>query len=158
MSDSSPNATHSPSPNLTLVLASLTSLSEALKEATEILSAFCAENAVSATEGSATEEQEETTEEETEEEEGEERCYYFSPETLRCEQELLLRYNARDFIDLLMVAYKPLYGVLELMKSIEQEVPINSTVISCLGHMLEHVALFIFQIRDVYGSVEPCEE
>ena len=69
-----------------------------------------------------------------------------------------MRYKAEGFLELLMRAYDPLYGIIEVMKNIKMEVPVNSTILFGLGQMLEHVAGLIFAIQDAYSTVELLEE
>ena len=91
-------------------------------------------------------------------EEGEERCYYFSPFTLRNERDLLLRYRVEDFDELLMRAYDSLHGIVGTMKNIQTDTPISSTIVFGLGYALEHVAMLISAIQDAYSTVEFFEE
>ena len=68
---------------------------------------------------------------------GETRSYYFLPSTLRRERELLQKYHAKDFCDLIDQAHVHLVGLVKLMQSVHTDVRVRGYVISSLGCLLE---------------------
>ena len=71
---------------------------------------------------------------------GETRCYYFSPETVRHERELLRRYHAEDFRGLLTETHMLLVGLVKVMKSTHHYPKIKPSRVSRKG--------FIFMERE----------
>ena len=93
-----------------------------------------------------------------EKEEGEVRCYYFSPSVLRHERELLKKYGEENIFGLLLNVHDSAWGLAEIMKNINREVSIKSSVVFSLGCLFEHIADLVFRIQDTYGDVERVEE
>lgn len=85
---------------------------------------------------------------------GEIRCYHLSAATLRREQELLDRYGAKDFRDLLTEIHRLLVGLVRIMKSTPHEVRVRGYVIASLGCLLEQVSSLAFRMRNVYATME----
>ena len=166
MSRSSMNAKHSqpqsspsPSPSNPPDLAAL---AEKFQEATQALLAFCRagspEQAAMAEEEAAPDDAAlSDDEDESADDQGETRSYYFSPFTLKNERALLEEYDTDDFRGLLLEAHLSLSGMVELMKNIEMETKLNSTVIYSLGCLLERVSSLVFKIQDAYSTMEPVE-
>lgn len=158
MSNHSPNATHSqpqnlpPSPNRT----ELAALAQKLQETAQALFMLCGEAPPAGNEtergmpngsgtplskngdfGAA----------------GETRSYYFSPSTLQHERELLEKYRAKDFHDLLDQAHIHLVGLVKLMKSVHSDVRVRGYVISSLGCLLEQTSALLLRMRNLYAKV-----
>ena len=166
MSRSSLNAPHSqpqrPSSLSPSTPPDLAALAEKFQEATQALLAFCRagspEQMGMADEEAAPDDaalSDDT--DESADDQGETRSYYFSPFTLESERKLLKEYDAEDFRGLLLEAHISLSGMVELMKNIEMETKLNSTVIYSLGCLLERVSSLIFKIQDAYSTMEPVE-
>ncbi len=170
MSNHSLNAPHSqpqssPNPSSSTPL-DLAALAEKFHEATQALLAFCRagspeqanivdEKAASPDDADLSDD--EGDEDESADDQGETRSYYFSPFTLKNERKLLKEYEAEDFRDLLFEAHISLSGMVELMKNIDMETKLNSTVVYSLGCLLERVSLLVFKIQDAYSTMEPIE-
>ena len=88
---------------------------------------------------------------------GETRSYYFSPSTLRNERELLQKYHAKDFCDLLDQAHVHLVGLVKLMKSVHADVRVRGYVISSLGCLLEQASALLLRMRNLYTNVQLAE-
>ena len=85
---------------------------------------------------------------------GETRCYYLSPGTVQHERELLKRYRAEDFCDLLAETYMLLVGVVKIMKSTHHDVRVKGDAIASLGCLLEQTCSLVLRMRNVYDRVE----
>ena len=85
---------------------------------------------------------------------GETRCYYLSPGTVQHERELLKRYRAEDFCDLLAETYMLLVGVVKIMKSTHHDVRVKGYVIASLGCLLEQASNLVLRMRNVYDRME----
>ena len=162
MSRPSPNAQHSQPQNYPPDLPNVAALAEKLQETAQALLAFCkgnaAEQAEPAKEATATLSVGEQAEDDGNNgESGETRCYHFSPMTLRNERALLEKYDVEDFRGLLCEAHISFMGLTELMKNIEPEIKINSTVVYSLGCLLERASNLVFQIQDAYSTLELVE-
>ncbi len=88
---------------------------------------------------------------------GEMGSYYFSPSTLRRERELLQKYHAKDFCDLLDQAHVNLVGLVKLMKSVHADVRVRGYVISSLGCLLEQASALLLRMRNLYTNVRLAE-
>ena len=86
--------------------------------------------------------------------EGETRSYYFSPAVLRHERELLRKYRANDFLDLLAETHKLLIGLVKTMKSVHSDARLRGNVVASLGCLLEHASSLILRMQNVYANVE----
>lgn len=89
---------------------------------------------------------------------GETRSYYFSPSTLRHERELLEKYGARDFRELLDQAHVYLVGLVKLMKSVHADARVKGYVISSLGCLLEQASVLILRMRNLHANVRLVED
>ena len=88
---------------------------------------------------------------------GETRSYYFSPSVLQRERELLRKYQAKDFYNLLDQAHVHLVGLVKLMKSAHADVRVRGHVISSLGCLLEQPSTLLLRMRNIYANVQLLE-
>lgn len=162
MSASSPNAPHSPSRNLPQHPdpAELAALAHNLREAAQALLVCCGQMPPAGNDaerllpgGSGTPGADAGDVEAA----GETRSYYFSPSTLRHERELLEKYTARDFRELLDQAHVYLVGLVKLMKSVHADARVRGYVISSLGSLLEQASILILRMRNLYANVRLVE-
>ena len=89
---------------------------------------------------------------------GEIRSYYFPPATLHHERELLSKYRADDFQDLLEEVHSLLVGLVVLMKSAHKDARVKGYVISSLEKQIEHASALILRMRNVYDKVMPVQK
>ncbi len=88
---------------------------------------------------------------------GETRCYHFSASTLRHERDLLKKYHAEDFPDLISEAHTLLVGLVKLMKSVHPDARMRGYIISSLGCLLEQASTLTLRMQNVYSKVELVE-
>lgn len=158
MSTSFPNATHSqpqnfsPSPNHT----ELAALAQKLQETAQALFMCCGEAPPAGSEtesGMPNGSGKPFSKDGGFKAVGETRSYYFSPSTLQHERELLEKYRAKDFHDLLDQAHIHLVGLVKVMKSVHSEVRVRGYVISSLGCLLEQTSALLLRMRNLYAKV-----
>ena len=85
---------------------------------------------------------------------GETRCYYLSPSVAQHEKELLKKYNADNFYDLLAEVHKLLIGVVKLMQSTHKDVRLRGYVLISIGTLLDQVAALVTRMMNVYSRLE----
>ncbi len=85
---------------------------------------------------------------------GETRCYYLSPSVAQHEKELLKKYNANNFYDLLAEVHKLLIGVVRLMQSTHKDVRLRGNVLISLGALLDQAAALVTRMMHVYSRLE----
>lgn len=85
---------------------------------------------------------------------GETRCYYLSPSVAQHEKELLKKYNANNFYDLLAEVHKLLIGVVRLMQSTHKDVRLRGNVLISLGALLDQTAALVTRMLNVYSRLE----
>ena len=85
---------------------------------------------------------------------GETRCYYLSPSVVQHEKELLKKYNANSFYDLLAEVHKLLIGVVKLMQSTHKDVRLRGNVLISLGALLDQAAALVTRMMHVYSRLE----
>ena len=85
---------------------------------------------------------------------GETRCYRLSPSTLRHERELLKKYHAEDFRDLISETHTLLVGLVKIMKSVHPDARMRGYVISSLGCLLEQASSLTLRMQNVYSKLE----
>ena len=85
---------------------------------------------------------------------GETRCYYLSSSVVQHEKELLKKYNANNFYDLLAEVHKLLLGVVKLMQSTHKDVRLRGNVLISIGALLDQVAALVTRMMNVYSRLE----
>lgn len=85
---------------------------------------------------------------------GETRCYYLSPSVVQHEKELLQKYNANNFYDLLAEVHKLLIGVVKLMQSTHKDVRLRGSVLISIGALLDQVAALVTRMMHVYSRLQ----
>jgi len=147
MSNSQPNAEHSPS-NLPSSRSpeSLTALAVSLQETAQALLALS--SASMATEPKKLP---------VRQTDGETRSFYFPPASVNMERELLQRYHAENFQGLLEEVHTLLVGLVKVMKSVHKEVRVKGYVISSLGSQIDHASALVLRMRNVYEKVMPVQ-
>lgn len=137
MSNQFPKATPSPCQSLRQSIPELAQLAASLQAACDALRSFERNGPVS----SALEA-------------GETRCYYLSPSVMQHEKELLKKYNANNFYDLLAEVHKLLIGVVKLMQSTHKDVRLRGNVLISIGALLDQVAALVTRMMNVYSRLE----
>ena len=90
--------------------------------------------------------------------EGEIRSYYVPPHVIRREQQLLTKYKAVDFLDLLNENHNLLVGLVKLMKSTPPDIRLKGYVVASLGHLLGQASSLSKRLCHVYKDVERVEK
>lgn len=85
---------------------------------------------------------------------GETRSYYLSPSVMQHEKELLKKYNANNFYDLLAEVHKLLIGVVKLMQSTHKDVRLRGYVLISIGALLDQVTALVTRMMNVYSRLE----
>ena len=141
MSSQSPKAMSSSCQNLRRSVPELAQLAASLQAACDALRSFQASGSVvSALET------------------GETRCYYLSPSVVQHEKELLKKYNANNFYDLLAEVHKLLIGVVKLMQNTPNDVRLRGNVLISIGALLDPVAALVTRMMNVYSRLERRED
>lgn len=87
-------------------------------------------------------------------ESGEIRCYYLSSSVVQHEKELLKKYNANNFYDLLVEVHTLLIGVVKLMQSTHKDVRLRGYVLISIGTLLDQVTALVARMKNVYSRME----
>lgn len=82
------------------------------------------------------------------------RCYYLSPSVVQHEKELLKKYNASNFYELLAEVHKLLIGVVKLMQSTHKDVRLRGYVLISIGALLDQVTALVTRMMNVYSRLE----
>lgn len=86
---------------------------------------------------------------------GEIRSFYFPASAIQRERDLLLKYRAEGFKDLLEEVHTLLVGLVKVMRSVHKDVRVKGYVISSLGAQIDHASALALRMRNVYEDVMP---